>query len=63
MELQVDGSRYFWYHHTDGDTLDKLNPAEVARCVAAMAVMAYVVADLPEPLARNPVSTTGSTGY
>ncbi|MFL5496634.1 MAG: M28 family metallopeptidase [Gemmatimonadales bacterium] len=63
MELQVDGSRYFWYHHSDGDTLDKLNPAEVARCVAAMAVMAYVVADLPEPLARNPAATTGGTGY
>ena len=40
-------SRYFWYHHTDGDTLDKLDPAEMARCVALMAVMAYVVADLP----------------
>ena len=24
--LDVDGSRYFWYHHTDGDTLDKLDP-------------------------------------
>jgi carboxypeptidase Q len=53
MELDVDGSRYFWYHHTDGDTLDKLDPAELARCVAAIAVMAYVVADLPEPLARS----------
>ena len=50
--LQVDRSRYFWYHHTDGDTLDKLDPAEVARCVAAMAVMAYVIADLPERLPR-----------
>jgi carboxypeptidase Q len=50
--LQVDGTRYFWYHHTDGDTLDKLDPAEVARCVAAMAVMAYVIADLPERLPR-----------
>jgi carboxypeptidase Q len=50
--LQVDGSRYFWYHHSEGDTLDKLDPAEVARCVAAMAVMAYVVADLPERLPR-----------
>ena len=46
--LLVDGTRYFWYHHTNGDTLDKLDPAEVARCVAAMAVMAYVAADLPE---------------
>ena len=50
MELDVDSSRYFWYHHSEGDMLDKLDPAEMARCVAAMAVMAYVVADLPEPL-------------
>jgi len=46
MELDVDASRYFWYHHSDADTLDKLDPAELARCVAAMGVMAYVVADL-----------------
>jgi carboxypeptidase Q len=50
MELDVDGSRYFWYHHSEGDMLDKLDPAELARCVATMAVMAYVVADLPQPL-------------
>jgi carboxypeptidase Q len=52
MGLNVEPTRYFWYHHTNADTLDKLDPGEVARCVAAMAVMAYVVADLPEPLAR-----------
>jgi carboxypeptidase Q len=52
MGLEVDGTRYFWYHHTDADALDKLDPEEVARCVAAMAVMAYVVADLPDPLPR-----------
>jgi carboxypeptidase Q len=51
--LDVDRTRYFWFHHSDGDTLDKLDPAELARCVAAMAVMAYVVADLPDPLART----------
>jgi carboxypeptidase Q len=50
--LDVESSRYFWYHHTDGDTLDKLDPAEMARCVALMAVVAYVVADLPTPLPR-----------
>lgn len=50
--LRVEDSRYFWYHHTDGDTLDKLDPEEVARCVAAMAVMAYVIADLPSGLPR-----------
>jgi carboxypeptidase Q len=51
--LDVDRTRYFWFHHSDGDTLDKLDPAELARCVAAMAVMAYVVADLPDALART----------
>jgi carboxypeptidase Q len=56
MEIQTDDTRYFWYHHSEGDTLDKLNAAEVARCVATLAVMAYVVADLPEPLARSPIS-------
>lgn len=50
MGLRVQDDRYFWYHHTQGDTLDKLDPAELARCVAAMAVMAYVAADLPERL-------------
>ncbi|HEX2091653.1 MAG TPA: M28 family metallopeptidase [Longimicrobiaceae bacterium] len=50
MGLTVEGSRYFWYHHTDADTIDKLDPREVAECVATLAVMAYVVADLPERL-------------
>jgi carboxypeptidase Q len=54
MGLEVDGTRYFWYHHSDADTVDKLDPREVALCVAAMAVMAYVVADLPERLPRAP---------
>lgn len=50
--LEVDGTRYFWYHHTDADTMDKLDPAEMQRCVAVMAVLAYIVADLPERLPR-----------
>jgi carboxypeptidase Q len=52
MGLTVDGSRYFWYHHTDADTVDKLNPTDMALCVAALAVMSYVVADMPERLPR-----------
>jgi carboxypeptidase Q len=52
MGLRVEGDRYFWYHHTDADTVDKLDPREMAECVAALAVMAYVAADLPEPLPR-----------
>ena len=48
--LDVDGAHYFDIHHTHADTFDKINPRELALCVATMAVMAYVVADLPEPL-------------
>jgi len=54
LGLDVDGTRYFWYHHSEADTVDKLDPREVARCVAAMAVMAYVVADMPETIPRRP---------
>ena len=52
MGLKVDGTRYFWYHHTDADTFDKVDRDEFNRCVATMAVMAYVVADMSERLPR-----------
>ena len=52
LGLNVDGTKYFWYHHTDADTVDKLDQREVALCVAVMAVMAYVLADMPERLPR-----------
>ena len=48
--LDVDFSHYFDIHHTQADTFDKVNPQELAACVAAMTVMAYVVADMPERL-------------
>jgi carboxypeptidase Q len=48
--LDVDGTHYFDIHHTQADTFDKVNPQELAACVAALAVMAYVVADMPERL-------------
>jgi len=48
--LNVDISRYFDIHHTHADTFDKVSPRELAACVAAMTVMAYVVADMPDRL-------------
>ncbi len=53
LGLWVDPSRYFDYHHTEADTLDKIDPRDLARDVAAVALIAYVVADMPEPLARG----------
>lgn len=50
MSLEVEGSEYFIYHHTPADTVERLNPTDMARCVAAIATMSYVVADLPARL-------------
>ncbi|MBT8401510.1 MAG: M20/M25/M40 family metallo-hydrolase [Rhodothermia bacterium] len=56
MGLVVDGSKYFWYHHTHADTVDKVDPREMHQCAAAMAIMAYVVADMPQRLPRETAS-------
>jgi carboxypeptidase Q len=48
----VENSRYFWYHHTAADTMDKLDPLEMQQGVAALAILAYVVAEMPERLPR-----------
>ena len=52
MSLEVDGSRYFLYHHTPADTVDKLNPMEMSLGVAAVGVMSYVIADMPDRLGQ-----------
>jgi carboxypeptidase Q len=52
MALLDDASKYFWYHHTDADTMDKLNPRELGACAAAVAVMAWQAADAPVALPR-----------
>jgi carboxypeptidase Q len=49
MSLEVEGN-YFLIHHTEADTVDKIDPLDMARASAAIAVMVYVVADMPERL-------------
>lgn len=44
------GTHYFDWHHTDADTFDKINPQDFKQCAAALAVMSYVLADMPERL-------------
>ncbi|HEX2789757.1 MAG TPA: M20/M25/M40 family metallo-hydrolase, partial [Steroidobacteraceae bacterium] len=48
----VDTRHYFDYHHTAADTLDKVDPQSLRTQVATMAVLAYYLAQLPEPLPR-----------
>ena len=52
MHLEVERERYFWFHHTHADTIDKLDRHEFNQCVASMAVMAFVAADLPGGVPR-----------
>ena len=52
----VDTRTYFDYHHSAADTLDKVDPENIRRQVAVLAMMAYFVAELPEALPRLPPS-------
>ena len=47
LGLRVEGSKYFDYHHTPADTLDKVDPKELNLCVTAMATLAYALAEMP----------------
>ena len=50
--VMQDGRTYFNYHHTAADTLDKIVPSELRENGAAMAVMAYALTNMKEPLPR-----------
>ena len=55
-----DGRKYFDYHHTAADTLDKVNPQELRENAAAMAVMGYALAAMPDTLPRQAGKEAGS---
>jgi hypothetical protein len=50
--LWQDARTYFDYHHTPADTFDKINERELAENASSMAVLAYALASLPQPLPR-----------
>jgi hypothetical protein len=47
-----DSRFYFNYHHTAADTLDKINPKELAENSAVVAVLSYALANMEQPLLR-----------
>lgn len=53
MGHRVEGSKYFNYHHTNADTLDKVNPTELSQNVAVLATTAYILADMPNRLGES----------
>lgn len=50
VDLNQDGLRYFDYHHTPDDTLDKIDPLQLQQNVAAWTAMLSVVAFAPDAI-------------
>ena len=54
INLNQNGLRYFDWHHTPEDTLDRIDPEQLRQNVAAWTAMLAILADAPEDL--GPVS-------
>ena len=52
MAYSGDATKYFTIHHTPADTVERIMPAEVSKAAASLAVMTYVVAEMPERLPK-----------
>jgi carboxypeptidase Q len=50
-------SGYFWFHHSEADTMDRLDPTQVNTNAAALAIWTFAIAELPELLPRNEPAT------
>jgi carboxypeptidase Q len=57
------GSGYFWYHHSEADTMERIDPTQLNQNAAALAIWTYSIAQLPELLPRNapPPSSSSSS--
>jgi carboxypeptidase Q len=49
LGLKNDTSGYWPIHHTPADTIDKVDPATLRRNVGAVAVLAWMLAESPDP--------------
>ena len=51
--LRDDLYKYFFFHHSHGDTMTVMDPKQMNVAAAVWAVVAYVVADMDEMLPRS----------
>lgn len=54
VDLNQDGTYYFDLHHTPDDTLDKVDPSDLAQNVTAWTEVLRIVANEPGPIAAAP---------
>ena len=52
LGLRLKPNHYFWYHHTAADTVDKIDLSDLQQVGGTLAVMTYLLADLPDRLPR-----------
>ena len=52
MAYLGDSTRLFLIHHTAADTIERIAPEEVSKAAAAIAIVTYAVAEMPERLPR-----------
>jgi hypothetical protein len=60
LDERTVGTHYFDWHHTEADTLDKVDPEDFRKNMASLAVMSYALAEMPGRLAA--ASPTGGRG-
>jgi Zn-dependent M28 family amino/carboxypeptidase len=57
LAVRTVGTHYFDWHHSRADTADKVKLEDLRANIAAMAVMAYILADMPETLGQSTPAT------
>jgi carboxypeptidase Q len=56
LSLDTANERYFIYHHTPADTIDRLEEGDLRLGVAAVAALVWLAAEMPEPLPASPTA-------
>lgn len=51
--LRNQNDKYFWFHHTEADTLDVENTNDLDKAVALFTSVSYIIADLESDFPRN----------
>ncbi|OWR42016.1 putative Transferrin receptor [Danaus plexippus plexippus] len=50
--LHNANEKYFWFHHTEGDTMNVESPEELDLCAAFWTAVAYIIADISADIPR-----------
>jgi len=56
LSLNNANDNYFWYHHTEADTMSMMDSGDLDKGTALWAAASYIIADLNNPLPRRAVS-------